>query len=69
MNKIFFKKSKKFILIKDIFNICNYLEKKFQNKKIFGVNNIQDANVGDVTFLMILNMKMILKLLKLQHVL
>ena len=50
MNKIFFKKSKKFILIKDIFNICNYLEKKFQNKKIFGVNNIQDANVGDVTF-------------------
>ena len=50
MNKIFFKKSKKFILINDIFNICNYLEKKFQNTKIFGVNNIQDANVGDVTF-------------------
>ena len=50
MNKIFFKKSKKFILIKDIFNICNYLEKKFQNTKIFGVNNIQDANVGDITF-------------------
>jgi len=50
MNKIFFKKSKKFILIKDIFNICNYIEKKFQNTKIFGVNNIQDANVGDVTF-------------------
>jgi UDP-3-O-[3-hydroxymyristoyl] glucosamine N-acyltransferase len=50
MNKIFFKKSKKFILIKDIFNICNYSEKKFQNTKIFGVNNIQDANVGDVTF-------------------
>ena len=50
MNKIFFKKSKKFILIKDIFNICNYLEKKFQNKKIFGVNNIHDANVGDITF-------------------
>ena len=50
MNKIFFKKSKKFILIKDIFNICNYSEKKFQNKKIFGVNNIQHANIGDVTF-------------------
>ena len=50
MNKIFFKKSKKFILIKDIFNICNYSEKKFQNTKIFGVNNIQHANVGDVTF-------------------
>jgi len=50
MNKIFFKKSKKFIFIKDIFNICNYSEKKFHNQKIFGVNNIQDAKVGDVTF-------------------
>ena len=51
MNKIFFKKSKKFIFIKDIFNICNYSKKKFYNLKIFGVNNIQDAKVGDVTFL------------------
>ena len=50
MNKIFFKKVKKFILLKDIFNICNYSEKKFNNKKIFGVNNIKDAKVGDVTF-------------------
>jgi len=50
MNKIFFKKSKKFIYIKDIFNICNYSEKKLHNQKIFGVNNIQDAKVGDVTF-------------------
>jgi UDP-3-O-[3-hydroxymyristoyl] glucosamine N-acyltransferase len=50
MNKIFFKKSKKFILIKDIFNICDYSEKKLYNQKIFGVNNIQDAKIGDVTF-------------------
>jgi len=50
MNKIFFKKAKKFILVKDIFNICNYSEKKFYNQKIFGVNNIQDAKIGDVTF-------------------
>jgi UDP-3-O-[3-hydroxymyristoyl] glucosamine N-acyltransferase len=50
MNKIFFKKSKKFIFIKDIFNICNYSEKKFYNQKIFSVNNIQDAKVGDITF-------------------
>jgi UDP-3-O-[3-hydroxymyristoyl] glucosamine N-acyltransferase len=50
MNKIFFKKSKKFIFIKDLYNICNYSEKKFQNQKIFGVNNIQDAKVGDITF-------------------
>jgi UDP-3-O-[3-hydroxymyristoyl] glucosamine N-acyltransferase len=50
MNKIFFKKSKKFIFIKDIFNICNYSEKKFYNQKIFSVNNIQDAKLGDITF-------------------
>ena len=50
MNKIFFKKSKKFIFVKDIFSICNYSEKKFYNQKISGVNNAQDANVGDVTF-------------------
>ena len=50
MNKIFFKKSKKFIFVKDIFSICNYSEKKFYNQKIFGVNNVQDAKVGDVTF-------------------
>ena len=50
MNKIFFKKSKKFIFIKDIFIICNYLERKFYNQKIFDVNNVQDAKVGDVTF-------------------
>ena len=50
MNKIFFKKSKKFIFIKDIFKICNYSKKKFYNQKIFGFNNIQDAKVGDVTF-------------------
>ena len=50
MNKIFFKKSKKFIFIKEIFNLCNYSKKKFYNQKIFGVNNIQDAKIGDVTF-------------------
>jgi UDP-3-O-[3-hydroxymyristoyl] glucosamine N-acyltransferase len=50
MNKIFFKKSKKFIFVKDIFSICNYSERKFFNQKIFGVNNVQDAKVGDVTF-------------------
>jgi UDP-3-O-[3-hydroxymyristoyl] glucosamine N-acyltransferase len=50
MNRIFFKKSKKFIFIKDILNICNYSDKKFYNQKIFGVNNIEDAKIGDVTF-------------------
>jgi UDP-3-O-[3-hydroxymyristoyl] glucosamine N-acyltransferase len=50
MNKIFFKKIKKFILLKDIYNICNYSEKKIINQKIFGVNNIKDAVAGDVIF-------------------
>ena len=50
MNKIFFKKSKKFIYLNEIFNICNYSEKKFYNQKIFDVNNINDAKIGDVTF-------------------
>jgi UDP-3-O-[3-hydroxymyristoyl] glucosamine N-acyltransferase len=50
MNKIFFKKVKKFILLRDIFNICNYTQKKIYNLKIFGVNNIKDAVSGDVTF-------------------
>jgi len=50
MNKIFFKKIKKFILLKDIFNICNYSEKKKLNQKIFGVNNIKEAKNGDVIF-------------------
>jgi len=50
MNKIFFKKIKKFILLKNIFNICNYSQKKFNNQRIFGVNNIKDAIINDVTF-------------------
>jgi UDP-3-O-[3-hydroxymyristoyl] glucosamine N-acyltransferase len=50
MNKIFFKKVKKFILLKDIFSICNYSESKPYNKKIFDINNLKDAKNGDVTF-------------------
>ena len=50
MNKIFFKKVKKFILLKDIFSICHYSEGKLYNKKIFGINNLKDAKNGDVTF-------------------
>ena len=50
MNKIFFKKVKKFILLTDIFNICNYSQKKNYNQKIFGVNNIKDAISGDIIF-------------------
>ena len=50
MNKTFFKKSIKFILINDILNICNNFNNKLSNMKIFGVNNIKDAKTGDLTF-------------------
>jgi UDP-3-O-[3-hydroxymyristoyl] glucosamine N-acyltransferase len=50
MNNFFFKKAKEFILIKEIFGICNYYQKKIYNQKIFGVNNIKDAKSGDVIF-------------------
>jgi UDP-3-O-[3-hydroxymyristoyl] glucosamine N-acyltransferase len=50
MNKIFFRKSKKFIFLNDIFKICNYIDKKISAQKISGVNNIKDAKIGDVTF-------------------
>jgi UDP-3-O-[3-hydroxymyristoyl] glucosamine N-acyltransferase len=50
MKKIFFKKVKEFILIKEIFSICGYSQKKNHNQKIFGVNNIKDAKPGEVIF-------------------
>ena len=50
MNKIFFKKVKKFILLKEIYNICNHSGNKFHNQKIFNVNNIRDAKFGDIIF-------------------
>jgi UDP-3-O-[3-hydroxymyristoyl] glucosamine N-acyltransferase len=55
MNTIFFKKSKKFILLNDIFNICNQTSKNNLNKKILGVNNIKEANNNELTFFNNLN--------------
>ena len=55
MNNLFFKKSKKFILLKDILNICNLSYKNNFNKKIFGVNNIKDAKNNEITFFNNLN--------------
>ena len=54
-NNFFFKKVSKFILLKDIMNICNFYDKKLSNKKIYGVNNIKDATVDEVTFFNNLN--------------
>jgi UDP-3-O-[3-hydroxymyristoyl] glucosamine N-acyltransferase len=50
MNSLFFKKNKKFILLKNIFNICKQSYKKNNNKKVFGVNNIKEANNNEITF-------------------
>ncbi len=50
MNKIFFKKIKNFIFLKDILHSNNYLENKYYNQKIFNVNNIKDAKNGEIIF-------------------
>ena len=54
-NTFFFKKAKKFILLKNIFKICSYSHNKNLNKKIFGVNNIKDAKINELTFFNNLN--------------
>jgi UDP-3-O-[3-hydroxymyristoyl] glucosamine N-acyltransferase len=55
MNNLFFKKAKKFIFLNDVFYICNQPYKKNFDKKIFGVNNIKDANNTEITFFNNLN--------------
>jgi len=55
MKNIFFKKAKNFIFLKDIFSICNQTYKNNLNKKIYGVNNIKDANNSEITFFNNLN--------------
>ena len=54
-NTFFFKKAKRFILLKDIFHICNNTYNANLNKKIFGVNNIKDAKSNEITFFNNLN--------------
>ena len=55
MNNLFFKKAKNYIFLKDIFSICNLSYKNNLNKKIYGVNNIKDANNSQITFFNNLN--------------
>jgi UDP-3-O-[3-hydroxymyristoyl] glucosamine N-acyltransferase len=56
MNNIFFfKKTKKYILLKDIFKICNNPYKGNLNKKILGVNNIKEAKNNEITLFNNLN--------------
>ena len=55
MKNLFFKKAKNYIFLKDIFSICNQSYKNNLNKKIYGVNNIKDANNSEITFFNNLN--------------
>ena len=54
-NNFFFIKAKKFILLKEINNICGSQDGKFSSKKIYGVNNVENANSDEITFFNNLN--------------
>jgi UDP-3-O-[3-hydroxymyristoyl] glucosamine N-acyltransferase len=54
-NIFFFKKAKKFILLKNILEILNNPSNINLNNKIFGVNNIKDAKNNEITFFNNLN--------------
>jgi len=49
-NIFFFAKTKKFIFLKNILEICNKPYKNNLNQKILGVNNIKDAKKNEITF-------------------
>jgi UDP-3-O-[3-hydroxymyristoyl] glucosamine N-acyltransferase len=55
MNTSFFQKEKKFILLKNVFNICNLHYQGNLNKKILDVNNIKEANINEITLFNNLN--------------
>ena len=54
-NYFFFKKVKKYILLKDIFKICNNISSDNLSKKVLDVNNIKDAKSDEITFFNNLN--------------
>jgi len=56
MNKNpFFKKAKKFILLRDVIDICGQPYKENINKKILDVNNLENAQFNEITFFNNLN--------------
>ena len=50
MKNLFFKKVKKYILLKEVYNICKNQQTLNHNKKILGVNNLLDASDSEITF-------------------
>ena len=51
MNSFFFKKEKKFLTFKNLYNICNLCNNDDIKHKILDVNNLKDAKNSEVTFL------------------
>ena len=50
MKDFFFKKVKKYILLKEVFNICKNPQTINSDKKILGVNNLVEASENQITF-------------------
>jgi len=50
IKNFFFKKEINFLLLKDIFYLCNSLKKNNLNKKIYGINNLTDSKSSEITF-------------------
>jgi UDP-3-O-[3-hydroxymyristoyl] glucosamine N-acyltransferase len=46
----FFKKNKNFLLLKDIFTLCNYSKSINSKKKVLGINNLKESMSTDITF-------------------
>jgi UDP-3-O-[3-hydroxymyristoyl] glucosamine N-acyltransferase len=47
---LFFIKKKNFLLLKNIFLLCNSSNIEKPNKKILGINNLKDAKLNEITF-------------------
>jgi len=48
---LFFKNNKNFLLLKDVFFLCNSLKIQSPDKKVLGVNNLKDSESTEITFL------------------
>lgn len=55
MKDFFFKKIKKYILLKEVFSICKNPQTIKSDKKILGVNNLVEASENQITFFNNLN--------------
>jgi UDP-3-O-[3-hydroxymyristoyl] glucosamine N-acyltransferase len=49
-NNLFFSRAKKFLLLKEIFLLCNSTKTKSENKKIYGINSLKEAKINEITF-------------------